>query len=443
LIVFAICVSMACAAFSNQHIIVNWQTPYQVIDGFGASSSNFPLSLSSDTMDVFYTTSGIGLTLLRTRAFPSMSDCEEDLDPGGECFQAPLGTTTTGELEIARMAVARGAKVWSASWSPPGSMKTNGKFGIGGAMIGDSTHYETLATKLAGFVQLMRANGVPLYALSPQNEPDMSKPYPSATWTPEQIRDFVPYLHAALHSKGVDSTQIMIAEESLWGAFRYARQAMNDPSVARKIGIIAAHNYDGRDPSGPPRLPNRTTQHVWQTEASTFEAYDGGIENAIAWAQRIHYFLSTARVNAFHYWYLSAAPHRRTDNEALTDQNGNLALRAYVIGQWSRFVRPGWHQVDVRNATRALVTAFQSADCRTSTIVAVNPRASSMQVEIAVGNTVQGSMTPWITSSSQSLKRQKEIPVLNGVLSIDLPNQSVVTLVWVSAPQSASLCVIT
>ena len=44
-----------------------------------------------------------GLTLLRVRAFPSVSDCEQDIDPGGVCAPAALGTTTTGELEVARL----------------------------------------------------------------------------------------------------------------------------------------------------------------------------------------------------------------------------------------------------------------------------------------------------------------------------------------------------
>jgi glucuronoarabinoxylan endo-1,4-beta-xylanase len=420
--------TVGCHSLTDQsRVSIQWSNVHQVIDGFGASSSNFVAPLSDDSMDFFYTTGGIGLTLLRTRIFPSLSDCELDRDPGGTCLAIGRAAILSGELQVAQMAVARGARVWSSSWSPPGSMKSNRLFMSGGSMLGNSANYESLAGIFASYVSTMRSNGVSIYGLSPQNEPDISRPYPSATWTPQQIRDFVPYLHAALQSAGVVDTKIIVAEESSWGSFNYGKEAMNDPSAAAKIGIIAAHNYDQTSPSGQPRFSNLTTQHLWQTEASSFEAYDGSIGNALVWAQRIHYFLSAARVNAFHYWYLSAERNERTDNEALTDRNGHVALRAYVMGHWSRFVRPGWHEVNVTNDGAALVTAFQSEDRLESAIVALNTKTSPLSTRIMVGPSAAGSVTPWITSSNQSLARQSALAVVDGFFSYELPAQSIVT----------------
>ena len=51
----------------------------------------------------------------------------------------------------------------------------------------------------------------------------------------------------------------MIAEESTWGSFAYAQEAMNDASVAAQVGILAAHNYDQRDPSAPPGFSHFTS----------------------------------------------------------------------------------------------------------------------------------------------------------------------------------------
>ena len=36
------------------------------------------------------------------------------------------------------------------------------------------------------------------------------------------------------------------------------------------------------------------------------------------------------------------------DNEGLTDTNGIPAKRMYVLGQYSRFVRPGYYRIGVR-----------------------------------------------------------------------------------------------
>jgi glucuronoarabinoxylan endo-1,4-beta-xylanase len=422
-------VTVSCGLTESRLVTIHWESERQVIDGFGASSSNFVAPLSEDAMDFFYTTRGIGLTLLRTRAIASVGHCEEDKDRGGVCLASERASQLTGELQMAQMCVARGARVWSAFWSAPAAMKSNGQYMAGGAMIGTQANYLSLAAIQASYVTLMRSNGVPIYALSPQNEPDMSKPYPSATWTPRQIHDFIPFLHTALQTAGVGDTKIMIAEDSTWGGFDHARAAMDDAEVARQVGILAAHNYDQRNPLRPPTLPNLTTQHVWQTEVSSFEAYDGGLANALTWAERVHHFLANARVNAFHYWYLSAAPNDRTDNEGLTDHTGTVALRAYAIGHWSKFVRPGWHEVGVSNATSALVTAFQSSDREESVIVAVNRQAFPVSAEIGVARGMRGAVTPWITSDHQSLSRLTAIAVQDEAFSYELPAQSIVTFV--------------
>jgi O-glycosyl hydrolase len=410
----------------------------QTIDGFGAASNetSFVEPLSDSVMDFFFTTKGIGLTLLRIRDYPSVTDCESDSKPGS-CVPAASATLLTTDLQIARMAVARGVRVWSSQWSPPGSMKTNGSFMRGGAMIGNSANYTALAAILTNFVTLMASRGVPIYALSPQNEPDMSTWYPSATWTPRQIHDFVPYLHGAFQQAGVTNTKIMIAEQSQWesrlrlwrDSFSYATEAMSDPAVAAHVGILAAHNYDQRDPFGPPRLRYLSSQHVWQTEVSTMDSFDGSMANGLRWARRIHYFLSAARVNAFHYWYLTAGPTNK-DNQTLTDSGGRVALRAYAMGNWSKFVRPGWHAVSVRSSGSLLVTAFQNQTRTESAMVVVNTRADPVtEQRFEVASDMGDSVTPWITSSSHSLAPQKNVPVIDGALTFTIPAQSIVTFV--------------
>ena len=430
--------SAACSFGGSRAITIEWTTIHQTIDGFGAASNetSFIQPLSSREMDFFYTTSGIGLSLLRIRDYPSRTECESD-SAAGVCVSIPGATLLTTDLKAAQMAVARGVRVWSSQWSPPASMKSNGDFMKGGAMVGNGANYTSLARLFAGFVTFMASQGVPLLALSPQNEPDMSTWYPSATWTPRQIHDFVPYLDAALRSAGVTNTKILLAEQSHWeprlrlwrDSFSYAAETMNDPAVAALVGILAAHNYDQRDPSSPPRIRNLTTQRVWQTEVSTPDAFDGSMDNALVWAQRVHYFLSAARVNAFHYWYLTAGPNNH-DNQTLADSNGRVARRAYAIGNWSRFVRPGWHAVATRNAGPLMVTAFQNEAQTDAAIVAVNSRSSAVQQQrFEVGAAMAGSVTPWLTSTDSLLVAQPAVPVVDGGFSYTIQPRAVMTFV--------------
>jgi glucuronoarabinoxylan endo-1,4-beta-xylanase len=430
--------SGTCIGGGSRAVSIRWDSVQQTIDGFGGATNEtaFAQPLPERLMDFFYTTNGLGFSLLRIRSYPSLGECEID-SGAGACVARDGPTILSTDLKAAQMAVARGARVWSSQWSPPATMKANADFVTGGAMIGTPANYEKLARLFAGFATYVASQGVPLFALSPQNEPDMLAVYPSATWTPRQIHDFVPYLDAAFRSAGVTTTKILIGEQSYWEprirlwrkSFRYAAEAMSDPAVAARIDILAAHNYDQRDPTSPPRIPNLTHQRVWQTEVSTSEPFDASITNALVWAQRLHYFLSAARVNAFHYWYLTPGPNHH-DNQTLVDSNGRVALRAYAIGNWSKFVRPGWHAVAARHRGPLLVTAFQDAALNDAVIVAVNRQPSAVSdVRFDVGGAMAGSVTPWLTSGDSSLVAQPAVPVVDGSFSYAVPAHAVVTFV--------------
>ena len=172
--------------------------------------------------------------------WPDLADCEASLAPG-QCVPSPHATISKIDLANAQAAVARGALVWGTEWSPPGAMKSNRDFLAGGAFVGGAKHFTSLANIEASFVTLLTGTyGVPVYAISPQNEPDISVAYPSCTWTAQQIHDYVPYLATALRKAGYTSVKIMIAEQSDWSN-TYSATAMSDSTVAADIGILAAH----------------------------------------------------------------------------------------------------------------------------------------------------------------------------------------------------------
>jgi glucuronoarabinoxylan endo-1,4-beta-xylanase len=322
--------------------VIDWVDVHQVMDGFGGSCADFNQPLSPEMADFFFTTSGIGLSLLRVQVVPSAAECTSYFErEGGSCLTVASGATILrGELGVAQEAVARGVTVWSTPWSPPASMKSNGSFTNGGTLL--PAEYSKWAASLAGYVKMMNSNGVPVYAMSVQNEPDNTAQWGSATYTAQQMHDFVPYLHSALQTAGVGSTKIMIAEAASWD-FSLAAVAMDDAAVAGDVDILAAHGY------GSARIvaPRNYGKHVWQTEASSQSStYDGSMKDGLSWASKIHTYLTVAEVNAWHWWFLSNGRvyGNGTDNSALTDINLNYPKRAYVTGQWSKFVRPGWYR---------------------------------------------------------------------------------------------------
>jgi len=405
--------------------VITWTDLRQVIDGFGGSCADFYQPFSTEMADFFFTPSGIGLSLLRTQVVPSSADCKSFFGRDGRvCVSVSSGATIlNGELAIAQQAIARGVTVWSAPWSPPASMKTNGSFINGGALL--PADYSAWAASLAGYVTMMKSNGVSVYALSVQNEPDITQNYGSATYSSRQIHDFVPYLFSALRSARVASTKIMIAEASQW-KFDLAASAMNDATVAADVGILAAHGYGG----AKVRAPKSYGKHIWQTEQSDpSSTYNGTIADGLAWASKIHKYLTVANVNAWHCWFLSNGSKYGdgTDNSALTDINLNYPKRAYVLGQWSKFVRPGWSRIVVSYSGPLQISAFKDPQNRSFAIVAVNLRPKPTRQTFSLNGVSTKFVIPWITSTDLSLASQNPISVSGTSFTYTLPASSVTT----------------
>ena len=393
--------------------VVNWNDVHQRIDGFGASSA-WDGSFSTSQADMFFSTNnGIGLSLLRNR-----------IAPGG----------TTWETSIMQMAQARGARVWSTPWSPQASFKSNNTTTNGGNFLSASNR--AYASQLAGYVASMKTNyGVNLYAISIQNEPDASTSYESCLWTGQQIHDFATNLYSALVASNAASTKIILAEDENWQTDYYFT-AMNDPAVATNVGIIACHNYDGTPPGEIPAvLPQfaNTNAALWETEVSTFDAFDGSITNALYWANRIHLFMTAAQVNAWHYWWLIPD---NPDNEGLADTSGNPAKRMYVLGNYSRFVRPNYYRIGVSNNAFTSISAYKDTNSGSFAIIAINSSFTTVTQIFNLTNFTASSVTPWITSGTLSLASQSAVAVTNSAFTYALPALSVVTFVGQQKPSN-------
>lgn len=403
-----------------QAATINWTDIRQTIDGFGGSSADFLTSLTPEQADFFFTPAGIGLSILRTQIIPDLATCNAEFENGG-CSNSN-GQILNGELDTAKLAVARGATIFSTPWSPPGSYKSNGSFKNGGYLL--PSRYSDWARQIATYITMMKNNGVPLYAVSVQNEPDLTTTYGSCTYTAQEIHDFVPYLYSALQSVGAGSTKIVIAEESSW-AIDLTLDTMADPKVAPEVGIIAAHGYQGKI-----QAYRTGNARLWQTEdSSQSSTYDGSMTDGMSWALKIHSYLAVANVNAWVWWFLSDMPRQGegTDNAALTDLNGDFPKRAYVTGQWSKFVRPGWYRISVNYSGPVQITAFKDPASHAFAIVAVNSSSRAMHETFFLNRFSTNSITPWITSAGQSLAPQNPVPVSGASFSYTLPGSSVTT----------------
>jgi glucuronoarabinoxylan endo-1,4-beta-xylanase len=419
---------------------VNWNDVHQRIDGFGASSAwrgNWTTAqadlLFSTNTGVLYTDSrgtrstnnGIGLSLLRNRIVPASSNSSS-------------ATLTTVETNIMLMAQARGARVWSAPWTPAAGFKDSGALD-GGHYLGNGADATNLAyaSQLANYVVNMKNTWhINLYAVSIQNEPDVNHPdpggYETCLWTSQQIHDFTTNFYNALLSRNVTSTLIMLPESGHWDDPHSLDPAtVSDPVALADVGVLAYHDYVTNNNVGatnPPVVKNNHDKALWQTEVAILSGSDGSMANGLYYGQRIHLFMTVAEANAWHYWWLITG--NGVGNQGLLDGNAATTKRLFVLGQYSRFVRPGFYRIAATNTGTAFISAYKDPVSGNFAIVAVNTNASAVAQTFNLTNCVaSGSVTPWITSASLNLAGQTAVAVANSTFTYTLPAQSVVTFV--------------
>ena len=87
-------------------------------------------------------------------------------------------------------------------------MKTNGSINNGGYL--QPASYQAWATQLVNYVAALKNTyGIPVYAISVQNEPDFVASYESAQYNAQQFHDFVlNNLCPTLQSVGLGNVKI-------------------------------------------------------------------------------------------------------------------------------------------------------------------------------------------------------------------------------------------
>jgi len=404
---------------------INWDDTYQVIDGFGASDADGP-TMSSDDADLFFSTSsGVGLSLLRTEI------------PVGDDSCTSVNATCAGDIGNMALATARGAHIWSTAWSPPASMKSNGSTACSpGNGTLNTASYGAYATYLSNYIASVRAQGFTLQGISIQNEPDYCPTYDGALMSAAQFDTFIKgYLGPTLAEAGQNSVQVIMPETSRWGDLpSYTTTTLQDTSAAPYVGIVASHDYDDFDCAGDPSgcayaTAQNMGKHLWETEISESSSCDASITDALSWAEEMHNWLTIANANAWNYWWLIDY-NNSGDNEGLICSDGTVRKALYAIGNWSKFVRPGWVRIEAmaNPATDVYVDAFKDPSTNSFAIVAINANSSATEVNFSLsGFPSVTSVTPAVTSASDNLVDQARIGVSGGTFSYSLPATSVVT----------------
>ena len=172
----------------------------------------------------------------------SLDDTPDDVDLEHFSLE-PMRRHLLPLLKDARAASGGTLGIIAAPWSPPAWMKTNGSMRFGGRL---KPEYRSVwADYLVRYAKAMRdEEGIPLWALSMQNEPANWTSWESCLWSAEEARDFIKnYLGPALQSAGLGSQRLLVWDFNRVGSSSWAPKIYDDPAAAVYAWGAAVHWY--------------------------------------------------------------------------------------------------------------------------------------------------------------------------------------------------------
>ncbi len=165
-----------------------------------------------------------------------------ETDPALAHFSiAPIRDTVVPVVRDA-LSLNPSLRVMASPWSAPGWMKTSGAL-IHGTLL--PQFYGTFANYLTKYVDAMQAQGIPIYALTVQNEPHFDTPnYPGMLLGADARAQLIgKYLGPELAGR-TTSTRILEWDHN-WDRPQEPLQVLGNPLAAGYVAGVAWHCYAG------------------------------------------------------------------------------------------------------------------------------------------------------------------------------------------------------
>lgn len=399
------------SVYAADTVVVNTGKEYQTIDGFGGM--NHPEWMGSDLTDAQRQKAfgngkdELGFTILRI-------------------FVNPDSNQWNKAVPTAKFASQHGVKVFASPWEPPSNLAESDS--NGGKLHLPKSNYTAYAQHLNNFGNYMKNQGVDLYAISVQNEPDYASEW--TRWSTDETTDFL-----ANYADKITSTKVMSPESfqyapetASWvkdGGKKYYTKILNNQKAFANCDLFGTHFYGTQRAWMDFPALESCGKPIWMTEVYV----PNSSSDADTWpealdvAENIHNGMTVGNMSAYVWWYIrrSYGPMK---------ENGNISKRGYMMAQYSKFVRPGDVRIDATEqpTQNVFVSAYKN-DADQVTIVAVNKTTSEYNQSFSMGSgeSISG-VTRYRSSGSENLAKS-EISFNGTGFAAQLPAQSVSTFV--------------
>lgn len=259
-----------------------------------------------------------------------------------------------------------GIKIWASPWCPPSWMKTNSHYACRPDVVNDLTetgrgkemesqfrmdesYLSAYALYFMKFVEAYRNEGIGIYAVHVQNEPNSCQNFPSCVWTPSDLATFIgAYLGTEFKNKSL--------ETEIWLGTIERHQIERVDTILNRPGVREYISGVGFQWDGQRAIPEVHRKYP-DLELMQTETECGNGSNDWAAAEHTfdlmkHYFNNGA--NAYMYWNMVLDETGKSrwgwkQNAMITIDSNSKSIcynpEFYLMKHFSHFIKPGAYKI--------------------------------------------------------------------------------------------------
>jgi glucosylceramidase len=366
-------------------IDVNDMQQFQSMDGFGFALTGGSAQLlmrmepgaRADLLKELFAPAGTGVSYLRVTigasdmnervySYDDLAKGETDVD----LARFSLGPDRAEVVPVLKqiLAINPAIKILASPWSAPAWMKTNDL--VKGGHL-KPAYYGVYAAYFVKYIQQMKAEGIPIAAVTIQNEPLNPKNTPSMVMFAAEEDTFIArHLGPAFQSAGI-TARILLYDHNP-DVLSYALSILEDPAASKYVDGTAFHLYGGTASAMTDVHTAYPNKNLYMTEQSVSSPPDeplpiaGVVSDVLIGATR-----NWSRNVLL--WNLAADPSNgpHTNDGGCTGCQGAITLNGshatrnvayYAVAHFSRFVPPGSVRVGSTEQEQLASVAFLTAD---------------------------------------------------------------------------------
>ena len=415
---------------ATSSITVNPEIRYQQVVGFGGMYN--PVIwlggnlITTEEITRMYSPDGLGYNILRLMVYPNESDWAAD-------------------VQGAKLAQQYGATIFACPWYCPDALAE--KITVNNRQYNHlkKESYQAYTNHLVKYINYMKDNGVNIYAISVQNEPDMEFTF----WYPQEVVDYVKTYGDQIKATGVK----LMSPEACGMQSEYTDPILNDADAFGKTDIIAGHLYQGFIDLTNGYVKNRhdyicglynkklanagktwwMTEHLFndgenETNQSLwkFRQWSYNLETL---GKEIHMSME-GYCSAYVYWYLKRFYGMIGDNDerSMSEKGGKTLKNGYIMSHYAKYVN-GRQRIEVskrENNNDILITAYSGQSDITLVIINNGKTQDNIKINIPAAAKSCGAVQ---TSANENMFNSDVIfDTDKKSATVGLPAQSIVSV---------------